>query len=181
MIITDENILRSIKCENVLPEEVGELVAILEQELEHSEKLGRKGIGLAAPQIGIAKNIAIVRIDANHSVDLVNCKIKEQYDPAIFTDEGCLSVPGRIENTTRYQEIYVVDNLVFPDSFIATGLMSVVIQHELEHLNNILFYDHAIKTEIISKSKLRPNDMCKCGSGKKFKRCCALDIGNKRA
>jgi peptide deformylase len=174
MIITDEKLLRAIKCVDVLPEEVSELVATLERELEHSEKLGRKGIGLAAPQIGIAKKIAIIRIDNNHSVDLINCRIANAYDPALFTDEGCLSVPGRLEDTMRYQEVHVADNLVYPHAFIATGLMSVVVQHELEHLDSVLFFDKAIpKKEVIAvKVKLRPNDQCSCGSGKKAKRCC---------
>lgn len=163
-----------MKCLDVLPEEVGELVATLERELEHSEKLGRKGIGLAAPQIGIAKKIAIVRIDNNHSVDLINCRITNAYDPALFTDEGCLSVPGRLEDTMRFQEVHIVDNLMYPNAFIATGLMSVVVQHELEHLDSVLFFDKAVqkKKEVPIKIKLRPNDQCSCGSGKKAKRCC---------
>jgi peptide deformylase len=175
-IITDEKLLRSIKCTDVLPEEVAELVATLERELEHSEKLGRKGIGLAAPQIGIAKKIAIIRIDNNHSVDLVNCRIDNAYDPALFTDEGCLSVPDRLEDTMRFQEVHVVDNLVYPNAFIATGLMSVVVQHELEHLESTLFFDKAIPKkmpiQLIIKAKLRPNDMCFCGKNKKYKKCC---------
>lgn len=173
MIITDEKLLRSIKCEEVALDEVGALVEKLEQELEHSEKLGRKGIGLAAPQIGIAKKIAIIRINNNYTVNLVNCNIAHSYDPAVFVDEGCLSVPDRLEDTLRFQEVHVVDNLVYPRSFIATGLMSVVVQHELEHLNNILFFDKAIKKEAAIKPvKLRPNDFCNCGSNKKAKRCC---------
>ena len=72
----DEKILRNMKCEPVLLEEVGPLVEKLEQGLEYSEKLGRKGIGLAAIQLGIPKNIAIVRLDNNFKVDLVNCKIE---------------------------------------------------------------------------------------------------------
>jgi|ERR1019366_340275 peptide deformylase len=175
MIITDEKVLRSMKCVDVLPEEVSELVATLERELEHSEKLGRKGIGLAAPQIGMAKKIAIIRIDNNHSVDLINCHIANAYDPAVFIDEGCLSVPDRLEDTMRFQEVHVVDNLVYPNAFIATGLMSVVVQHELEHLDSSLFFDKAVKKEaalLIKPAKLRPNDICNCGSNKKAKRCC---------
>ena len=175
MIITDEKVLRSIKCVDVYPEEISELISTLERELEHSEKLGRKGIGLAAPQIGIAKKIAIIRIDNNHSVDLINCRIVHAYDPAIFVDEGCLSVPDRLEDTMRFQEVHVVDNLVYPNAFIATGLMAVVVQHELEHLDSALFFDKAIKKEAvvsIKQAKLRPNDICNCGSNKKAKRCC---------
>jgi peptide deformylase len=165
MIITDEKLLR-VKCEDVLPNEVGELVDLLEREL----KLAPSGIGLAAPQIGVAKNIAIVRINDKYSINLINCHIKQGFDEAIFEDEGCLSFPGKFVKTMRYNEIYVVENLVEPRSFIAHGLPAVVIQHELNHLNGILLPDLEIKEKI--KTKVRPNDPCDCKSGKKAKKCC---------
>lgn len=167
MIITDEEALR-IKCADARAEEVNEIIEALERELEYSGKMGRPGIGLAAPQIGIAKKVAIVRIDKNYHVNLVNCKIKNAYDKSLFKGEGCLSFPDRMEDTMRYQEIHVVDNLVYPYSFVVTGIMAIVCQHELDHLNNILLPDIAIHKIV---KKLRPNDPCHCGSGKKFKRC----------
>ena len=56
---------------------------------------------------------------------------------------------------------------------VATGLLAVVIQHEIDHLNSVLFMDHiAPKLDrIIKKIKSGPNDMCPCGSGKKYKKC----------
>ena len=167
MIITDEEFLRR-PCEEVLPNEAGELVELLERELERSSRLGSPGIGLAAPQIGIHKKCAIIRIDNTLKVNLVNAKLENMYDEIIFTDEGCLSFPGRLENTKRYQEIHVVNNLSKPESFIATGLLSIAIQHEQDHLNSILFFDKAIP-KIIKKQK--PNDICFCDSGKKYKKC----------
>jgi peptide deformylase len=170
IIVNNEEALR-IKCEDVLLDEVGPLVEQLEKELEYSERMGRPGIGLAAPQIGIAKNIAIVRLSNDYKVNLVNCKMKSQYDKAIFRGEGCLSFPGRIEDTMRYQEIHVVDNLIHPKSFIVSGLMAIVCQHELDHLNSILLPDIAIPRV---KKKVGPNDACMCGSGKKYKKCCGI-------
>lgn len=168
IIINNEQALR-VKCENVLPEEIGELVEKLDSELKYSALMGRPGIGLAAPQIGIAKNIAIVRINDHLKVNLINCYIKNQYDKTIFRGEGCLSFPGRIENTMRYQEIHIVNNIVSPNFFIATGLLAIVCQHELDHLNNILLPDIAIK-EV--KKKIGPNDKCICNSNIKYKKCC---------
>ena len=165
MIITDEKLLR-VKCEDVLPEEVGGLIDILEREL----KLAGNGIGLAAIQVGIPKNIAIVRINDKYSINLVNCKIKKTFDPEIFENEGCLSFPGKFVKTIRYNEIYVVENLIEPNEFIARGLPAVVIQHELNHLDGILMPDLEIKEQI--KKKVRPNDICSCNSGKKAKKCC---------
>lgn len=144
MIITDEKLLR-VKCEKVLPDEVGPLRELLEKELELSGKREQPGIGLAAPQIGIAKAMAIVRVPLLggrlYSVDLVNARIAKGYDKTFFDREGCLSFPGKEVRTLRYQEIYVVDNLVEPFSFIAIGLPAVVIQHELDHLMGILLSD----------------------------------------
>jgi peptide deformylase len=179
MIITNNEKALRVKCAPVLSDEIGALVGALERELQHSASLGRVGIGLAAPQIGIAKNIAIVRINDQYKVNLVNCKIKKKYDQFIFKEEGCLSFPNRIENTLRYQEIYVEDNDAYPHSFIATGLMAVVIQHELDHLNSILLPDIALPKPSTLKGKIPPNDPCFCGkininTGKimKYKKCC---------
>ena len=166
MIITNNEDALRVKCEDVLPDEIAALVLQLDMELEHSARLGRPGIGLAAPQIGIGKKIAIVRLD-NIKINLVNCNIKEQYDKIMFRGEGCLSFPGRIENTMRYQEIYVVDNLIGPKSFIVSGLAAIVVQHEIDHLNNILLPDIAIPA---IKNKPKPNDKCICGSSIKYKK-----------
>lgn len=178
MIITNNEDALRVKCEDVLPEEVGELIATLESELNQANRLGKGGIGLAAPQIGIAKKIAIVRIDTAHglSLDLVNCKVKQGYDPIMFRQEGCLSFPGRVEDTTRFQEVHITDNLASPSDFVVTGLMAVVCQHEIDHLNSVLFTDHAIKkAEPPKKVKVGPNDPCICGSNKKYKKCCRRD------
>jgi len=152
MIITDESKLR-LDCSDVTAEEYGPLKDQLERELKRSAELGHAGVGLAAPQIGIAKNMAIIRVGDNYSVDLVNCKIKKGYDKAVFKNEGCLSFPDHFVDTFRYQEIEVVGNLVPPHSFISTGLMAVVCQHELDHLIGKLLPDNAINKTIIKSNK----------------------------
>lgn len=174
MIITfNEEALR-VKCETVLPEEVGALVEQLERELEEANRLGKNGIGLAAPQIGVAKNIAIIRLNHGFKLDLVNCQLKAGYDPILFRDEGCLSFPGRSENTTRFQEVHIVNNLVEPHSFVATGFLAIACQHELDHLNSVLFMDRSAPKPVtlVKGAKVGPNEPCTCGSGKKYKKCC---------
>ena len=175
IIINNEEALR-VKCDPVLHEEVSDLLQALESELEQANRLGKNGIGLAAPQIGIAKNIAIVRL-GKLSFNLINCKIEKGYDPAIFKEEGCLSFPGRSEDTTRFQEIYVTNNLTYPHTFTATGLLAVVCQHEIDHFNNKLFMDYVIPkltVPTVKKTKVGPNDLCICGSNKKYKKCCGV-------
>lgn len=182
MIITNNEDALRIKCEDVLPEEVNDLLAALENELSNANRLGKGGIGLAAPQIGIAKNIAIVRLGtaSDLNINLVNPKINLKYDPNIFRQEGCLSFPGRVEDTTRFNEIHITNNYFKSESLILTGLLSVVCQHEIDHLNSTLFIDHKLH-EIENKVKTRPNDPCICGKldiltgkVKKFKKCCGI-------
>ena len=177
MIITNNEEALRVKCEDVSLDEVGTLIETLQNELNYANRLGKGGIGLAAPQIGIAKNIAIIRMDNNLNINLVNCKIEKGYNPTLFKQEGCLSFPGRLEDTTRFQEIYAVNNLTYPHSFVATGLLAVVVQHEIGHLNSDLFMDHLAPQP--KKSKVGPNDPCICGQidiltgrVKKFKKCC---------
>jgi len=170
MILTDEVALR-IKCEDVLPDEIGSIREALESELQHSAELGSPGVGLAAPQIGIAKKMAIVR-HGDFNIDLVNCKVLKGFDKTIFDGEGCLSFPGKFVKTNRYQELHVVENLIEPYNFIARGFLAVVTAHEIDHLFGVLLPDVEIKEKINKKRKLRPNDLCFCGSGKKYKKCC---------
>jgi peptide deformylase len=174
MIITNNEEALRVFCQKVAPAEVNNLISTLENELNYANRLGKGGIGLAAPQIGIAKNIAIIRLGNGVDLNLVNAKLEKGFDPALFTEEGCLSFPGRVEDTTRFQEVYITNNLVEPHSFIATGLLSVVCQHELDHLNSVLFMDHKIVKAVpaISKKKVGPNEPCICGSNKKYKKCC---------
>lgn len=177
MIITDNEELLRVKCEDVLPEEIGPLREALEAELNYSIKMGRFGIGLAAPQIGIAKKMSIIRLGSKDlEVDLVNCQIEKGYDQIIHRDEGCLSFPGRIENVLRNQEVYIAGNLVYPQTMILTGLMAICAQHELDHVNGILLPDRAL---VKPKVKAGPNNPCPCGKidpntnkVKKYKKCC---------
>lgn len=175
MIIKNNEEALRVKCEEVTPEEAGELIKRLESELAYSASLGSPGIGLAAPQIGIAKKAAIVRLGKpEYNVNLINCSISQGWDMGTFEGEGCLSFPGRIETTNRYQEILIENNLVMPKRMTLTGLFAVAAQHEIGHFNQDLFIDHIAK-----KKKIRPNDICPCGTLNlktgnplKYKKCC---------
>ena len=105
------------------------------------------GIGLAATQIGVAKQVAVIDIspEKNEPLVIINPKIqildpskKEDYD------EGCLSVPGFFETISRpsdiklsYQDLNGKKQEIKPE-----GLLTKVVQHELDHLNGRLFVDH---------------------------------------
>lgn len=140
-IITDEKFLR-IPSSKITLEEAPSLIKLLEESLRESEKNGQPGIGLAAPQIGISKQVAIIRLN-KISIDLVNADIETSYDKALFDQEGCLSFPGKTLRTWRYKEI-VVKNDVWPFNFIATELLAIAIQHEIGHLKGELYMDFAV-------------------------------------
>lgn len=105
------------------------------------------GIGLAATQIGIHKRVAVIDISPeknepliiiNPEVEILDATKKEDYD------EGCLSVPGFFETISRPSEIKLIyKNLEGSQKEIKPeGLLTKVIQHELDHLNGRLFVDH---------------------------------------
>jgi len=105
------------------------------------------GIGLAATQIGVAKQVAVIDIspEKNEPLVIVNPEIqildpfkKEDYD------EGCLSVPGFFETISRPSDIKLTyQNLNGQKQEIKPeGLLTKVVQHELDHLNGRLFVDH---------------------------------------
>lgn len=144
MIVTDEEALR-VECLLVLPDEVNDLRKKLEDALKWSAQHGQPGVGLACPQIGIPKAMAIVRVDDELHVDLVNAQISESFYPTEFDGEGCLSFPGVFVKTVRHREIVVEGNLIWPYRFIVTGFAAVVVQHELDHLKGVLLPDVAIE------------------------------------
>jgi len=168
-IITDIEELRRPN-DRIDPYEARSIIDKLETALDSSDK---PGIGLAAPQIGIHKRVAIVRISHENSkefVDLVNPEIIDQSFGTTFFDEGCLSFPGESFNTHRFKEVFVKDDL-HPAGFVASGLVAIAVQHECDHLDSILITDRAI-----GKNKIGRNDPCPCGktiNGKriKFKKC----------
>jgi len=159
MILTDENKLRN-ECEDVSIFETPQIIAQLENELSSSRT---KGIGLAANQIGINKKVCIIRLD-DLNLDLANPIITDKYDLSLFHNEGCLSFPDQWLSTKRYAEILVKD-LLHPMGVVCTGLMAVVVQHEVGHLYGETMYDYQVK---IPSGHNMP---CWCESGKKFKKC----------
>jgi len=158
MIITDINILRKPN-EKVNKEEIDFLIKKLEEELSLTEN----GIGLAAPQIGINKTIAIIRTDSE-SINLINPQIIEMKDLVINKGEACLSFPNKYINTYRFREIFIIDDL-HPAGFVATDFIAIALFHEIDHLNSILMIDREVK------GKLGRNDLCPCGKNIKFKHC----------
>ena len=104
------------------------------------------GIGLAATQVNIHKQIVVIDIseEGNEPLVLINPSFEVLTDETEKMQEGCLSVPGFYENVVRPERVKL--NAIGRDGeayeLIADGLLAVCIQHELDHLNGKLFVDH---------------------------------------
>ncbi|BAZ44144.1 polypeptide deformylase [Chondrocystis sp. NIES-4102] len=105
------------------------------------------GIGLAAPQVGIHKQIIVIDIYLDKPdkapLVLINPKIIKFGKTLCNSEEGCLSIPGVYLDVSRPDEIEVSykNEQGKPSTIKATGLLSRAIQHEMDHLNGVMFVD----------------------------------------
>jgi peptide deformylase len=125
------------------------------------------GIGLAAIQIGVPKRIIVMDIsrdeDKKEPRYFVNPEIKNRNNETSKYEEGCLSVPDQFAEIERPNacEVEYLDYNGKKQLLKADGLLATCIQHEIDHLEGILFIDYLSKLKksmIIKKlSKIRPN------------------------
>lgn len=105
------------------------------------------GIGLAAPQVAVNKQVIVIDCEPDqptHSpLVLINPVIKKQGQELCVAQEGCLSIPGVYLDVTRPEMVQVSfkDDQGRPQTLQATGLLSRAIQHEMDHLNGVMFVD----------------------------------------
>lgn len=173
------------------------IIGKLEYELKHSKI---SGIGLAAPQIGINKAVAIIRIPASVdndvvNIDLINPKLIAG-DDFVFFNEGCLSFPNMAVKTIRFGQVSIqtlcnynnksnmlnngrynvnpnmLDSYLEEKIIIVDEITSIVCQHEMAHLTGLTMFDFA-------PNEAGRNDMCPCNSGKKNKKCHNYKFYNK--
>jgi peptide deformylase len=104
-----------------------------------------KGVGLAAPQVGVLERLIVIDVGDGPLI-LFNPELLFQEGQA-RDSEGCLSIPGRNEYITRAHRVKVSGlNPEGKKTMIeGTGLMARVLQHEIDHLNGILFIDYLEK------------------------------------
>lgn len=158
-ILTYGNPLLRIKAEAVL-EVTDELADLAEDMLD--TMYDAPGIGLAAPQIGKSIQLIVVDVSTDENPEepyiLFNPKIIPESEP-IPMEEGCLSVPGVFAEVIRPEIITVkamnIDGEPVEYSKI-DGMLSRCIQHEIDHLNGILFVDKLKPTDkALYESKLK--------------------------
>jgi peptide deformylase len=144
----------------------GELVTLSEDMIETT--LAAPGVGLAANQIGIPWRLFVVNMgvetDKDNLVTLINPEITAMEGSEIG-EEGCLSIPDVIAEVNRATQIEVkaVDLNGNDVRFEAKGYLARALQHEMDHLNGVLFWDSLgkVKRDILKrkfKKKLKEQD-----------------------
>lgn len=107
-----------------------------------------KGVGLAAPQVGEKIRVIVVLLDGKNLIPMINPEIIDHSYETEFGEEGCLSLPGRWGQVERYKDIVVE----YRDTKSEKRILKLekfnarVVQHEIDHLDGILFTDY-LKTE----------------------------------
>jgi len=117
-----------------------------------------KGVGLAAPQIGISRRIAVIDIsvgqDPAQKLVLINPEVT-QHEGKLVTEEGCLSVPGFREPVRRGAKVTVRAQDIRGQTIEVIGeeLLARALQHETDHLNGKLYLSHlsALKRDLIRR------------------------------
>ena len=110
-----------------------------------------KGCGLAAPQVGVTKRIIV--LDPNPSDEdlsvrrpmyLINPEIVWRSEETVLFNEGCLSLPGQRAEVERYERVRVhfTDYNGKEQEILADDLLAIILQHEIDHLDGVLYIDH---------------------------------------
>jgi peptide deformylase len=144
------------EAEKVTEFDTPELHQLLEDMFE--SMYAARGVGLAAPQIGIAKRIAVIDLsvgsDAEQRLVLINPEIIAR-DGMQTGEEGCLSLPGFREQVSRPTKVTVRAHNAKGESFETTGdgLLARALLHETDHLHGRLYIQHvsALKRDLIRR------------------------------
>jgi peptide deformylase len=106
-----------------------------------------EGVGLAAPQVGIGERFFVVHVKNEDPLVFVNPSIIETSAETSVYEEGCLSISGVYADVVRASRIKVQAFTTNgrPFTLECGGILARVIQHEYDHLNGVLFYDHLLE------------------------------------
>ncbi|MDE6471632.1 MAG: peptide deformylase [Clostridia bacterium] len=139
-IVVEPNPTLRKKCRpvEVFDEKLGKLLDDMRDTMIHAD-----GVGLAGPQVGILRRVAVVQVD-DFYIEFVNPEIVKRKGKQIGP-EACLSVPGKSCEVKRPNEVtvYYQDRFGKKMSVTAEGFIARAFCHEIDHLDGILYYDHS--------------------------------------
>ncbi len=112
------------------------------------------GVGLAAPQVGVSLRVIVLQVPGEEPIAIVNPEIVKRTGEQEVA-EGCLSFPGYAGEIKRSASVTVkgLDRQGKPTRIKATGLMAEALQHEIDHLNGVLYIDHLESQDKLYKIK----------------------------
>ncbi len=115
------------------------------------------GIGLAAPQVAVNKQLIVIDIEPDNSANppliLINPTIKKLSGDICVAQEGCLSIPGVYIDVKRPEQVEITykDEYGRPQTLKAGDLLGRCIQHEMDHLNGIVFVDRVENSLVLAQ------------------------------
>ena len=118
-----------------------------------------EGIGLAAPQVGVSQRVIVMDVEQTEDggrgnpLRMINPEIVAASEETSDYEEGCLSIPGQLAMVERPSEVTVkyLDENGAEQTIEADGLLATCLQHEIDHIDGILFIDHisSLKRDMI--------------------------------
>jgi len=181
------DVLKTVSESVVSPVEAREIIDGLKPFIDNDHS-----VGLAAIQIGINKRIGVIKKNEGF-LCLINPEVVEKEEEFVYFNEGCLSFPDKFYNTKRYKHYTIKNHRIENDKFEEEELyffyptdrhdesfgrgdkiLAIAVQHEMDHFDGKIITEYAVKNIPLTRSspKVGRNDLCPCGSGKKYKKCC---------
>ncbi len=116
--------------------------------------LAVSGVGLAAPQVGVPLRVIVIGLPEQEAVALINPEIIRRSGERLL-DEGCLSVPGYFGQVKRAVSVTVKgrDQNGKEIRLKADGLLAQALEHEIDHINGVLYIDHAENLEKVDQTE----------------------------
>lgn len=145
IVLEDDNVLRK-KSKKVT--DYNENLHVLLDDMKET-MIAADGIGIAAIQVGVLKRAIIINVN-NIYLEMINPEIEYEKETQIC-QEGCLSIPNKTGYVKRPKVLCVnaYDRHGEPYSIKATGMLAVVISHEIDHLEGVLFTDKVLNDDEI--------------------------------
>jgi peptide deformylase len=141
----------------IINDAVSDLVRDMAETMYHAS-----GVGLAAPQLGVHQRIIVIDVsphdEAPDLIVAINPTIVHA-EGEVYEEEGCLSVPKYAANVRRHARVVVkaLDSNGTEQTWRAEDLLAIAFQHEIDHLDGILFVDHLspLKRELFQRKARR--------------------------
>jgi peptide deformylase len=152
LTVPNPTLRKKAKRIQVIDKSIHKLVADMLATLEHAA-----GLGLAAPQVGVSLRLCVLHMPEEKPFALVNPEVVKRIGQRDVV-EGCLSIPGYQGRIKRSVEVTVkgLDMEGKPVRFKAREILAQALEHEIDHLNGVLYIDYLEKPDLLVKVEDTP-------------------------